>query len=158
MKNLTHINNQNRPNMVNIGKKIVTTRIASAISHMYMPDNILELLDNNEIKSKKGPVFATAIIAGTMAVKNTHQLIPFCHPLPIEGCDIAIHFNDEKILVIECTVQATYKTGIEMEALTGASITALCIYDMCKAMSQDMQILKTYLISKSGGKSDFKAK
>lgn len=101
-------------------------------------------------------MLSTAIIAGTMAVKNTSQLIPFCHPLPIEKCDIHTTFDSESdSIIVDCIVSATHKTGVEMEALTGASMTSLCIYDMCKALSHDMVITETRLISKSGGKSDF---
>jgi cyclic pyranopterin phosphate synthase len=108
-----------------------------------------------------GPVLITAIIAGTMAVKQTSSLIPFCHPLPLDNCRILIDFvarpheHGSHALVVECTVDCTAKTGVEMEALTGASVAALTIYDMLKAMSHDMVITDTRLRLKTGGKSDY---
>jgi cyclic pyranopterin phosphate synthase len=101
-------------------------------------------------------VFQTAIIAGTMAVKKTSELIPFCHPLPIEKCKITIAADEQQRVVIDCTVRVHHKTGVEMEALTGASVAALAIYDMCKGLSHDIVIESTQLIEKTGGKRDFK--
>jgi cyclic pyranopterin phosphate synthase len=98
-------------------------------------------------------VFQTAIIAGTMAAKRTHELIPFCHPLGIENCKLAIEMEGDDA-VVRCTVSVHHKTGVEMEALTGASIAALTIYDMCKALSHDIVIAETRLVEKRGGKSD----
>jgi cyclic pyranopterin phosphate synthase len=108
----------------------------------------------DEISSKKGPVFATAIIAGVMAAKKTHELIPFCHPLGLDSCKVAIAV-DGNFAVIDCRCKVTHKTGVEMEALTGASVAALTIYDMLKALSHDIVISETKLISKTGGKQDF---
>ena len=107
-----------------------------------------------EIESKKGPVLTTAIIAGTQAVKKTHDLIPFCHPLSINSCDISIDFNDESNLVVTCTVGINAKTGVEMEALTGVSVASLTIYDMCKSISHEIVISDIQLLEKTGGKSD----
>jgi cyclic pyranopterin phosphate synthase len=101
-------------------------------------------------------VFQTAIIAGIMAAKKTGELIPLCHPLGLDNCKIDIHINDKQQVVIDCTASIIAKTGIEMEALTGASVAALTIYDMCKALSHDIVIKETKLIEKTGGKSDFK--
>ena len=115
----------------------------------------MNLLRNNEIHTKKGPVFQTAIIAGTMAAKKTAELIPFCHPIGLDNCQIDIH-TDGTQAVITCSTTVTAKTGIEMEAITGASLAAITIYDMCKAMSHDIEILQTRLISKTGGKQDYK--
>jgi cyclic pyranopterin monophosphate synthase len=106
------------------------------------------------LNSPKGPVFDTAIVAGVMGAKRTHELIPFCHPLGIENCQIAIELLDD-CAVIRCTVTVHHKTGVEMEALTGASIAALTVYDMCKALSHDIVIGDTRLVSKQGGKSDY---
>lgn len=141
--------------MVNIDDKLVTKRIATAQSRVILPPEVLAHLTDNDIKSPKGPVFHTAIIAGTMAVKKTHELIPFCHPLIIEGCKIDISFDQNKEVIITCMVSISGKTGVEMEALTGASIAALTVYDMCKAFSKKIIISQTELIQKSGGKSDF---
>ncbi len=154
---LTHIDKNNQPTMVDVHEKKVTFRQASAQSKIIVPQKILDCLVNGDIQSKKGPVFQTAIIAGTMAAKKTSDLIPFCHPLPIEGCKISIDINDSKEIVIHCKVKVHHKTGIEMEALTGASVAALTVYDMCKAMSHDIIIQETRLIQKSGGKSDYKS-
>lgn len=157
---LTHIDPQGNPIMVDIGDKIITTRLARAQSKVVLGEEILKALEpqenRGEIYTKKGPVFQTAIIAGTMAVKRTSELIPFCHPLPIEHCKINIYFNEAKEVVIECTVRVTGKTGVEMEALTGATIAALTIYDMCKALSQNIVIKETQLMEKTGGKTNFK--
>lgn len=108
-----------------------------------------------EITSAKGPVFSTATVAGTMAVKKTSDLIPFCHPLPIESCKISISVASDTDVVVDCKVQVTHKTGVEMEALVGASVAALTVYDMCKALSHDIVLKDTRLVEKRGGKSDF---
>ena len=121
-----------------------------------LPAEVLAQLRDNDIQSKKGPVFQTAIIAGIMAAKHTGSLIPLCHPLGLDNCHIDINVNDQQEVVIRCTTSITAKTGIEMEALTGASVAALTIYDMCKAMSHDIVIKETKLIEKTGGKSDFR--
>jgi len=109
-----------------------------------------------EIVGAKGPVFATAIIAGTMGAKRTWDLIPFCHPLPVEHVDIQIAVDgaQERTVGVSCTVRTTGKTGVEMEALTGASVAALCVYDMLKALSHDIVISELKLVAKAGGKSD----
>ena len=155
MGKLTHIDDNNRPTMVDVGDKAVTRREATARTEVSLPPDVLAAIDGDEIQSKKGPVFATAIIAGVMAAKKTHQLIPFCHPLGLENCKIDIRIEDSRALITaECRVH--HKTGVEMEALTAASVAALTIYDMCKGLSQDMVIGNTRLLEKTGGKSDFK--
>jgi len=145
--------------MVNIADKNVTKRFAHARSVVLFPPNVLDKLIRNtnavEIVSKKGPVFATAIVAGTMAVKRTHELIPFCHPMLIEGCKFDIKMEGDDVIIIDCYVEVTHKTGVEMEAMTGASVAALTIYDMCKALSHNIVIQQTHLVKKTGGKSDF---
>jgi cyclic pyranopterin phosphate synthase len=151
---LSHIDEDNRPNMVDVSKKAVTQREARARSAVHLPKAVLGALDGDEINSKKGPVFATAIIAGVMAAKKTHELIPFCHPLGLEVCDVSITLDGDHA-VIDCTCKVTHKTGVEMEALTGASIAALTVYDMCKALSHDIVIGETRLMMKTGGKEDF---
>lgn len=151
---LTHLDHQNQPTMVDISQKVESQREAVAQSTVIVPAEVVRCFDGKEIQSKKGPVFQTAIIAGTQAVKQTSQLIPFCHPLPLESCRFEIQLVANEI-TISCTVRAHYKTGVEMEALVGCSIAALTIYDMCKALSHKMIIQETKLVRKSGGKSDF---
>lgn len=142
--------------MVDVSDKAVTKRTARARSIVSLPDEVLAQIADGDIHSKKGPVFQTAIIAGIMAAKKTGELIPLCHPLGMDNCHIDISVNDNNEVVIDCTATITAKTGIEMEALTGASIAALTIYDMCKAMSHDIVIKETKLMEKTGGKRDFK--
>ena len=142
--------------MVDVYAKQVTYRTATARSIVSLPAEVLEHLTGDELQSKKGPVFQTAIIAGIMAAKKTGELIPLCHPLGLDNCNLAISLNAQQEVVIDCTASITAKTGVEMEALVGASIAALTVYDMCKAMSHDIVIKETKLIEKTGGKRDFK--
>jgi cyclic pyranopterin phosphate synthase len=151
---LSHVDEKNRPAMVDVGGKAVTKREAHARSVVVLPQEVLAALEGDEIQSKKGPVFATAIIAGVMAAKKTHELIPFCHPLGLDNCSIAIALDGDRAL-IDCHCKVTHKTGVEMEALTGASVAALTVYDMCKALSHDIVIAETRLMMKTGGKQDF---
>ena len=155
MSKLSHIDDANRPKMVDVSEKRVTERQASARSIVSLPDNVVAAIADDDISTKKGPVFATAIIAGVMAAKKTHELIPFCHPLGLENCKVTISL-DGNDAVIDCTCKVHHKTGVEMEALTGASVAALTIYDMCKALSHDIVIRETRLVSKSGGKRDYR--
>lgn len=152
MNELNHIDKNNSPTMVDVSSKQTTQRIAHAKTLVYLPEAVRSQVNNGDINTKKGPVFHTAIIAGTMAVKNTATLIPFCHPLIIESAKIEIHFIDETNIQIDCKVKISGKTGVEMEALTGATVAALTIYDMCKALSHEIVIKETRLIEKSGGK------
>lgn len=157
---LTHVNPvTNTPTMVNITHKENTLRIAHARCYVEFPKNVLISLNkvNNEMVSKKGPVFTTAIIGGVMASKKTSDLIPFCHPISIDDCQIKIDFvpSSENKIQIDCIVKTSSKTGVEMEAFVGASNAALCVYDMCKAVSHDIKITDLQLISKTGGKRDF---
>lgn len=142
--------------MVDVSEKQVTHRTATAQSIVVLPHEVLQLLVDGELQSKKGPVFQTAIIAGIMAAKKTGDLIPLCHPLGMDNCKVTITLSTNNEVMIECTASISAKTGIEMEALVGASIAALTIYDMCKALSHDIVIKETKLISKTGGKRDFK--
>lgn len=142
--------------MVDVTEKPVTQRTATARSIVVLPPEVFELLSGDELQSKKGPVFQTAIIAGIMASKKTGDLIPLCHPLGLDNCNISIQINEQQELEVDCTASITAKTGVEMEALIGASIAALTIYDMCKAISHDIVIKETRLIAKTGGKRDFK--
>lgn len=153
MATFTHIDSASRPTMVDVGDKAVTKRTATAQTRVRFPAEVAEALRSRQFNTPKGPVFQTAIIAGTLAAKRTHELIPFCHPLGIEKCNLAIDMEGDDA-VIRCTVAVHHKTGVEMEALTGASVAALTIYDMCKALSHDIVIAETRLVEKRGGKSD----
>ncbi len=153
---LTHIKDTGDPAMVDVSEKLVTRRTATARSTVSLPLEVLEHLVDGDLQSKKGPVFQTAIIAGIMAAKKTGELIPLCHPLGLDNCDIQISINKQNEVVIDCTATITAKTGVEMEALVGASLAALTIYDMCKAMSHDIIIKETKLMAKTGGKRDFR--
>jgi len=152
----SHINKKNQPKMVNVGDKKITKRRATARAEMFLGKEIITHFKNDELITKKGPVFQTAIIAGIQAVKKTSELIPMCHPLIINGVDIDIEITDTEHIEILCSVEIDGKTGVEMEALTGASTAALTVYDMCKAISQKMIIKEIRLIEKTGGKSDVK--
>ena len=155
MSKLTHIDENNRPTMVDVGAKAVTRRSAHARSVVRLPSIVAEQFADGEIQTAKGPVFATAIIAGVMAAKKTAELIPFCHPIGLDSCNIDINLADNDAVVIDCRCSVGHKTGVEMEALTGASVAALTVYDMCKALSHDIVIEATRLMAKHGGKRDF---
>jgi cyclic pyranopterin phosphate synthase len=152
----SHLNKKNQPKMVDVGDKKVTNRAATAKATMFLGAEIIAHFEDKELITKKGPVFQTAIIAGIQAVKKTSELIPMCHPLLINGIDIDIEITDKENIEIGCTVSIEGKTGVEMEALTGATIAALTVYDMCKSISQKMVIKEVKLVKKSGGKSDIK--
>jgi cyclic pyranopterin phosphate synthase len=149
---LSHVDEHARPTMVDVSAKQVTHRTAIAESRVLFPAKVAEELAKQDFNTSKGPVFQTAIIAGTMAAKRTHELIPFCHPLGIENCKVHIDMQGTEA-VVQCTVSVHHKTGVEMEALMGASIAALTIYDMCKALSHDITIVQTRLLAKTGGRS-----
>jgi cyclic pyranopterin phosphate synthase len=151
-KKLSHVGPSGRPRMVDVGAKRATRRIATADARVRFPRDVAALLREQNMRSAKGSIVDTAIIAGTLAVKRTHELIPFCHPLAIERCTIEIEFAGPTELAIRCTVAVTHKTGVEMEALTGASVAALTVYDMCKALSHEIVIAEVRLVEKSGGK------
>jgi len=156
MKTLSHVSSDGRPAMVDVGDKAVTARSAIAESRVRLPPAVAATLREAGYATAKGPVFQTAIIAGTMAAKRTHELIPFCHPLGLEKCRIDIGAEGDEV-VIRCEVGVHHRTGVEMEALTGASVAALTVYDMCKALSHDIVIDGTRLLTKRGGKSDYEA-
>ena len=149
MTNFTHIDAAGNPSMVDVGEKAITRRTAKARSIVILDDAILERLTNEEIHTKKGPVFQTAIIAGVMAAKKTGDLIPLCHPLGLENCQITIFLNEKREVIVECTASLTGKTGIEMEALTAVSVALLTVYDMCKAVDKNMVISGIHLIEKT---------
>ena len=154
MTKLSHIDNDNKPTMVDVSGKTATDREAHARTRVRFPETVAERFADGDIQSAKGPVFATAIIAGVMAAKRTHELIPFCHPLGLDNCKITIAMDDGDA-IIDCICKVHHRTGVEMEALTGASVAALTVYDMCKALSHDISIVKTELVAKTGGKRDF---
>jgi cyclic pyranopterin phosphate synthase len=149
---LSHVDAGGLPRMVDVGAKPVSARRATAQAIVRFPAAVAHALRDGGMRAKKGPVVETAIIAGTMAVKRTHELIPFCHPLAIEGCDFSVAFESPTELKILCEVAITHKTGVEMEALTGAAVAALTVYDMCKALSHEIVIAEVRLLEKAGGK------
>src|SRR3954466_9151099 len=155
---LTHLDAANRPTMVDVGAKTATLREASAEATVKLPPAVARTLARTGHRTKKGPVFDTAIVAGVMAAKRTHELIPFCHPLALDNCTVEIEAQDGDTIVIRCRVSVHHKTGVEMEALTGASVAALTVYDMCKALSPDIRIEAVQLVEKTGGKQDFQRK
>jgi cyclic pyranopterin phosphate synthase len=155
--NLTHIDKNNNPTMVDIESKEITKRYAKARVSILLPESISSLLSqDNELNVKKGPVFQTAIIAGTMAAKKTSDIIPFCHPLNLESIKFEIERVSEQQIDIFCKVKLTGKTGVEMEALNGCMGAALTVYDMCKAISHNIKITNCELVDKTGGKRDIK--
>jgi cyclic pyranopterin phosphate synthase len=153
----SHLDSKQQPTMVDVSEKQASARTAHARTRVSLPQVVQDEINAGDIQTAKGPVFQTAIIAGTMAAKKTHELIPFCHPLGLESCKIAVTLEDSGEAVIDCRVRVFHKTGVEMEALTGASVAALTVYDMCKGLSHDIVIRDTRLLSKSGGKSDYQS-
>jgi cyclic pyranopterin phosphate synthase len=152
---LSHIDKSNQPTMVDVSDKTSTDRTAHARTVVEFPAEVASRFSGGDIATAKGPVFQTAIVAGVMAAKRTHELIPFCHPLGLNNCKITIGMDDRHRAVVDCVCKVHHRTGVEMEALTGASVAALTIYDMCKALSHDIVIRETRLMSKTGGKEDF---
>ena len=138
--------------MVNVGDKVATHRTAEAEARLILPLAVARALMRTGHRTKKGPVFDTAILAGVMAAKRTSDLIPFCHPLPLEHCSVEITTPRAEIIIVRCRVETHHKTGVEMEALTGASVAALTVYDMCKALSHQIRIERVRLVTKTGGK------
>ena len=154
-KTLSHIDAQGLPTMVDVSGKSITQRSATAMAKVVFPEDVFATLVDNAGRTAKGSIIDTAIIAGVMAAKKTHELIPFCHPLGLDNCKIDIQFTEKNSIEITSTAKVTHKTGVEMEALTGASVAALTIYDMCKALSHEITIESIHLVNKTGGKSDF---
>lgn len=151
----THIDEKNRPSMVDVADKEITLRSARASCRVRLPSEVMSYFKDGDISLKKGPVFHTAIIAGTNAAKETSRLIPFCHQINLEGVKIFIEKEDSEFLKIESLVRCLGKTGVEMEALSAVSVAALTVYDMCKALSKDIVISEIKLLEKKGGKSDW---
>jgi cyclic pyranopterin phosphate synthase len=154
-REFSHVSPDNQVNMVDVSAKASTARSARAEARIDLPDEVITLLQNRELHLPKGPVFQTAILAGIMGAKKTADLIPLCHTLPIDGVQVHIELH-KNTAVITTEAKTVGKTGVEMEALTAASVAALTIYDMCKAMSHDITIHSIRLLEKTGGKSDFK--
>lgn len=150
---LSHIDPQNRPAMVDVSSKDATRRTAHARARVLLPDAVKAAVSGDEIAGPKGPVFHTAIIAGVQAAKRTSELIPFCHPLALEDCQVLITLDGDGHVQVDCHTALHGKTGVEMEALTGAAVAALTIYDMCKAISHDIVVQEVRLVEKRGGKS-----
>lgn len=161
---LSHVSRDGAPQMVDVGAKRVTRRSATARATLRMPPTVLSELrraaagGSEPLVGPKGPIATTAVIAGVLGAKQTSALIPFCHPLPIEDCQVRVEATGVDTVEVECQVRVTHKTGVEMEALTGATVAALCVYDMCKALSHDIVIESTRLVEKTGGKRDFSRK
>ncbi|HEV2287140.1 MAG TPA: cyclic pyranopterin monophosphate synthase MoaC [Steroidobacteraceae bacterium] len=153
---LSHLDASNRPTMVDVGAKEVTQRVAEARARVRLPPAVARALRASGHRTSKGPVFDTAILAGVMAAKRTHELIPFCHPLPLESCQIEIEQRAAGTIEVRCRVSVHHRTGVEMEALTGAAVAALTIYDMCKALSHDIEIAEVRLLEKSGGRRGYR--
>ena len=151
---LTHLNENGEANMVDVGEKAVTTRTATAYARLRMQPATLQALLTAQLK--KGDGLAAARIAGILGGKRTADLIPLCHPIPIDKLDIRFEQEGSNALAIYADAKCTYKTGIEMEALTAASVAALTIYDMCKAIDRGMVIEEIKLLEKTGGKSDYR--
>jgi cyclic pyranopterin phosphate synthase len=152
---LSHINDNNQPSMVDVSGKTATHRIAHARAIVDLPDEVAAAISGGELTSPKGPVFQTAIVAGIMAAKKTNELIPMCHPIGLDDCRIEITPGADGSLTVDCRCAVTHKTGVEMEALTGASVAALTIYDMCKGISHGIVVRDLRLMEKRGGKSDY---
>jgi cyclic pyranopterin monophosphate synthase len=154
---LSHVDPNNQPTMVDVSGKAVTLRTATAQARVLLPPAVRAAIGDGEIHTAKGPVFQTAIIAGTQAAKRTAELIPFCHPIGLDSCKLTIQLDAAGDVLINATTKVAHRTGVEMEALTAASVAALTIYDMCKALSHDMVIADLRLLEKTGGKSDYAA-
>lgn len=151
MDELTHFNHQQRAKMVDVTDKAITFREAVATVKVIMAPETLQRIHAGQIK--KGDVLAVAQVAGIMAAKKTSELIPMCHLLPLNGVDISFEDDGQTTLIITAVAKVSGKTGVEMEALCGAQIAALTVYDMCKAMDRGMVITDCHLVEKKGGKS-----
>ena len=156
MREFSHLDETGKANMVDVGGKKETKRVARAQAKVHLPNEVMKHFDGQDVETKKGGVFQTAILAGIMGAKKTSELIPLCHPLALDNCSVNIDIEGENILVITTKASIESKTGVEMEALTAASIAALTVYDMCKGLSHNITIQEIKLLSKSGGKSDYR--
>lgn len=153
----SHLDANNRPAMVNVGDKAVTLRTAHAVAVVSLPEALRALLRDGDIATKKGPIFHTAILAGVMGAKKTGDLIPLCHPLALDDCQVELVPDAARgEITIHCRVRTHGRTGVEMEALTGATVAALTVYDMAKAVTHGMVIREVRLMEKTGGKRDYR--
>jgi cyclic pyranopterin phosphate synthase len=152
----SHLNETGQASMVDVGEKHATRRVAVASGKVILPDEVLKCVRGSDIFTPKGAVFQIARIAGVHAAKQTGQLIPLCHPLPLEYCNVEIELT-ENVVTITAEARITSKTGVEMEALQAVSSAALTIYDMCKSIGQGISITDIRLIKKTGGKNDYHA-
>ncbi len=150
---LTHLNENGEAHMVDVGEKAVTTRTARAAGRIRMQKETLDALLSANLK--KGDGLAAARIAGIMGGKHTADLIPLCHPVPVDQIEVSFFRESDTVLRIVADTKCSYKTGLEMEALTAVSVAALTGYDMCKAMDRGMVIEEIRLLQKTGGKSDY---
>ncbi len=162
-RRLSHVDARNLPQMVDVGGKPVTLRTARAAALVVLPRGLAELLEDGEIRTPKGPIFQAAILAGIMGAKRTSELIPLCHLLPLDDCRVEITTRpasaDGSVEVeVACSARTQARTGVEMEAMTGASVAALTLYDMGKAVSHGIVIREIRLLEKTGGKRDYKAR
>ena len=154
-KTLSHVDaTKGLPRMVDVSNKTTTTRKAIARCRVVFPRDAWDTLTESGFAGKKGPVLATAVVAGVQGAKRTSSLIPFCHPVALDACDVSFE-EQELALEVTCAVTTTHRTGVEMEALSGASIAALAVYDMTKALSHSITIEDLRLVEKTGGKSDY---
>ena len=161
-RKLSHLDSRNRPQMVDVGRKRVTSRTAVAAAVIVLPPALAAQLRGGELHSRKGPVFQAAILAGIMGAKRTSELIPLCHPLPLDDCRVEIEARspsrDGSVeVLVRCTARTKARTGVEMEALTGATVAALTLYDMGKAVTHGISIREIRLLEKTGGKRDYRA-
>ena len=155
MSDHSHLDEAGHPRMVDIGTKAVTSRYARAGCIVVLGPELLAQLKEERFQNKKGSILNTAILAGIMAAKKTSSLIPLCHPLPLDKCNVRIDPQSDHSLKVECECSTSSRTGVEMEALTGASVAALTVYDMCKGLNPAIEITSLRLEEKRGGKSDF---
>ena len=153
---LSHLDSDDRPLMVDVGGKPSTRRTARARAEVLLPEGIARRFDGRELQTAKGPVFHTASLAGIMAAKRTSDLIPLCHPLPLDRCTVDLRMEKGNRIGIEATVSTEGRTGVEMEALTAVSLAALTVYDMCKALGHGILIERIGLLEKTGGKTDLR--
>jgi cyclic pyranopterin phosphate synthase len=161
-REFSHIDASNRPRMVDVGGKRVTRRTAHAVAVVALPPALARRLEGGDIPGRKGPVFQAAVLAGIMGAKRTADLIPLCHPIPIEDCTVEISVRPRRRngwadVEIHCRASTRARTGVEMEALTGASVAALTLYDMAKAVSHGIVIREVRLLEKTGGRRDYRA-
>jgi len=160
-RRLTHLDAARRPRMVDVGGKKVTRRTAHAVVVVHFPPELAALIEDGDIVTAKGSLFQVAILAGIMGAKKTSELIPLCHPIPLEDCRVEIEAKPAADggadLHVHCRAATSARTGVEMEALTGASVAALALYDMGKAVSHGIVVQQLRLLEKTGGKQDYRA-